>query len=365
MKKPPQALSISDLDQEATLSHAQKRFNDLIKQIGKRRAGLLEWESAMADFQKKYVDQFLPLDQELQQLHRKLVQRLHEAWSEKGLTKGERAMLSEIIADMAHMLLGKADDPELKLIYNQHSASDYDLEARSELDEVKQVIEEMLDIDLGDDLGEGSPEEIMQRMEAILEQKEREQMAAEQAREERRASRKKSPRQRAAEVKQETERKELSQSIREVYRKLASALHPDREPDASERQRKTLLMQQVNQAYEKNDLLKLLELQLELEHIDQHAINGISTERLKHYNQILKEQLGELDQEVFHVEQQFKQTYGLPPSARVSAKTIVRNLNKDMSLMRDDGKELRSALASFADVQEIKVWLRLGRRRGF
>jgi hypothetical protein len=122
---------------------------------------------------KKYVDQFVPLDRELQELNGKLVRRLHEAWPQKGLTKGERTMLSEMIADMAHRLLGKQDDPELKLIYNQHSASDYDREAEEELHEVKQVIEEMLDIDLGDDLGSATPEEIMQKMEAMLEQRER------------------------------------------------------------------------------------------------------------------------------------------------------------------------------------------------
>jgi hypothetical protein len=47
--------------------------------------------------------------------------------------------------------------------------------------------------------------------------------------------------------------------------------HPDREPDPHERERKTALMQRANHAYGKNDLLKLLELQLELEHIDQPA----------------------------------------------------------------------------------------------
>ena len=50
-------------------------------------------------------------------------------------------------------------------------------------------------------------------------------------------------------------------SLREVYRRLASRLHPDREPDEAERARKTALMQQANQAYAAGDLLALLELQ--------------------------------------------------------------------------------------------------------
>src|SRR5260370_34474944 len=96
-----------------------------------------------------------------------------------------------------------------------------------------------------------------------------------QAREARRAKRKKTPRQLAAEAREQVEQAELSLSIREVYRKLASALHPDREPDPQERERKTPLMPRANQPDGKNSLLQLLQLQLELEYIDQSAINNI------------------------------------------------------------------------------------------
>jgi len=54
-----------------------------------------------------------------------------------------------------------------------------------------------------------------------------------------------------------------TQSIREIFRKLASALHPDRETDRKGREVKTALMLQVNRAYAGNDLLTLLELQIE------------------------------------------------------------------------------------------------------
>ncbi|BEV13627.1 molecular chaperone DnaJ [Herbaspirillum sp. DW155] len=363
-KSTEQAVTISDSQQSAPLSPAQRRFNDLIAKIKTRRARLLEWDKSSSDFHKKYAEQFIPLDQELRELHIQSIHRLHEAWSQKGLTKGERVTLSEIIADMAFATLRHTDDIELKLIYNQHSGSDYDGEARADLDDMKQAMEEALDMDLGDELDGASPEEMMEKLQAVLDEKERQYLAAEQAREEaRRASRKKSARQQAAETKKEAERTELSKSIREVYRKLASALHPDREPDASERERKTMLMQQVNQAYEKNDLLRLLELQLELEHIDQHALNGIHEERLVHYNQILKEQLGELDQEIRHVEMHFKQSFGLSPHARVNPAMIVRNLNKDLTVMREERQHVRSQLADFGDVQHIKLWLKHAKRQ--
>ncbi len=47
-----------------------------------------------------------------------------------------------------------------------------------------------------------------------------------------------------------------------------AVLHPDREPDEAERVRKTELMQRVNEAYSKKDLLQLVALQLEIEQID-------------------------------------------------------------------------------------------------
>ena len=91
---------------------------------------------------------------------------------------------------------------------------------------------------------------------------------------------------------------QASQSVREIFRKLASAMHPDREPDAALRQRKTQLMQQANQAYQHNDLLTLLSMQLDLEQIDEQHLAGLPDARLAHYNQVLREQLAALQQEV-------------------------------------------------------------------
>ncbi len=50
------------------------------------------------------------------------------------------------------------------------------------------------------------------------------------------------------EQRREAEAQQATQSVREVYRKLASALHPDRETDERQREAKTALMQRVNQA---------------------------------------------------------------------------------------------------------------------
>ncbi|MDI7066794.1 hypothetical protein QMO17_36840, partial [Klebsiella pneumoniae] len=107
-------------------------------------------------------------------------------------------------------------------------------------------------------------------------------------------------------------------------------LHPDRESDPEERKRKTVLMQRVNEAYGKNNLLHLLELQLELEHIDQNAIDNLSEDRLRHYNKILREQVGELDDEIMFVEMAFKERYGLDPMASITPKNVMHGLTEDV-----------------------------------
>ena len=102
---------------------------------------------------------------------------------------------------------------------------------------------------------------------------------------------KKTKKQLEKEAHQQEEEALASKSVQEVYRKLVAALHPDREPDPDEQKRKTELMQRVNIAYGKKDLLLLLALQLEIEQIDPAHLNHIADSRLKYFNKILKEQL--------------------------------------------------------------------------
>jgi hypothetical protein len=122
-------------------------------------------------------------------------------------------------------------------------------------------------------------------------------------------------------------------------------------------------MQRANQAYGNNNLLQLLELQLELEHIDQSAINNISEDRLKHYNAILKEQVGELDQEILYVEARFRDAYGIAPFVRISPDTVVRSLAGDIAAVRQSVRDLEEDLLVFQDLKALKSWLKSVKRQ--
>lgn len=359
------AVAIAPGHETASLSKAQKAFNTLVQQIEKRRERLGAWEAVMPVFQTKFVDELLPLEQTSTALRIRLLNQLDDAYLQKGLSKAEQRTLSGMIANMARDLLDFSDDAQLKAIHDRHSAADHGSNAAVE-PEPESESESTPGVTAADDLDSLSPEELMARMQAELDEQFERDMAEHAAREAQRAKRKKAPRQSAALAKREAEQAEASRSIREVYRKLASALHPDRETDPREQERKTVLMQRVNHAYANGKLLQLLELQLEIEQIDRHAINGLGEDRLARYNGILEDQLRELDQEIQDVETGFRRTYGIAPSVKVAPDTIMRMLTRDIAGTQRGIHDLNLTLREFDDPANVREWLKdMKRQRAF
>lgn len=352
------AISISTGQKQSPLSKSQKTFNTLIKQIEQRRARLAAWEAAIPPYREKYAGELVPLVESLVALQARMAYSLDRAIDRKGITKTERSKIAHLITRLTRDLLDGHDDAELKALFNMHSRTDYDSEAAASLKDSQSAWEEMLGVELGDDVDMNSPEDLLKRVEAHMQERQAQFEAEWQAQEERKAKRKKTAKQLAREAQKQAEEAQISQSIREVYRKLASALHPDREPDPLERDRKTALMQRANLAYGNNDLLQLLELQLELEHIDQAALNSLSESRLKHFNKILKEQLGELEQEILNIEGGFKAQFRVPPYFDMPPSALISMLNSDITSIQLAIRGLEMDLLAVEDVKLFKSWLK-------
>jgi hypothetical protein len=198
------------------------------------------------------------------------------------------------------------------------------------------------------------PEELLERVKRKLDENED---AAEQQRQARAAKSGANRKAQAAQARKDQAAKEISQSIRDVYRKLASALHPDREPDVDERQRKTLLIQRVNQAYAAGDLLTLLGLQLELEQIDAEHLTNVAPERLVHYTQILREQLADLDAEIAHHTQPFSDMLGIVGRS-IDPALIDQYLSDDIVRLREAIKGADADLVAFQDPKKMSTLLK-------
>ncbi len=298
------------------LSKDQKAFNSLIKKIEAKRKVLADWESVLPQVHQEFAKSMLPLRERALTQHIQLVEAFDAACELKGLTKTERTKLSLLITDLARDVLENLPHDGLKALYNKHSQSDFDAEEAAEQQDMKAMFEGMFGVALDDDADLSSQEAFAEHVAEKL-------FAQQEAATVRAAKRKKTAKQLAREQEKAEEETKLSQTIREVYRKLASALHPDREPDPEERARKTQLMQRANTAYKAGKLLQLLELQLELEHIDQAHLAGLSEARLKHYLKILKGQLKELEEEILELEGGLSMEFNFDPFARHTPVTLL------------------------------------------
>lgn len=356
-KKTLSAIGTAQPGLARTPSKGQKSFNSLIGKIEKRRATLAEWEAFEPEFRRKFHDELAPLEDSFDAVRIRLVQRLDQAHDIKGLTKTERQTMADLIIQVAGSVLTYVEDPDLMEIYQRYDPTDPEEESAI-LEEMRQAMQVVLGVEIPEDMDMTSPEAVFHHVDEQLDQQDELERMRREAREAYHAKRKKTPKQAAAEERARAEQEEVHLSIREVYRKLASALHPDREPDPVERDRKASLMQRVNKAYASKSLLDLLEIQLELEHIDQATLDSISEDRLKRWNTILKEQLRGLDQELIEIEVSYQQKCDMDPMQAVTPKSVKRSLTLRISYLHEGIKTFEQDLRVFDDIKRLKPWLK-------
>ena len=352
-------IRISVTPDKSTLSKAQKTFNTLVGRIEVRRQELEHWQVVIERYHQKVAGEMQPVAKKLGDLQVAMLKALDAALETAGLTKVEKKVVLNVILDMAEELVQVSDDPEVKSIYNKHSPVDFDVREQEIASNMKSSMEEMFGIDLGEDIDLSSPEALIGHLHEHVSKVHQARMEEEQAR---RSRRKKTAKQVAREESSKVEAQETSLSIREVYRKLASALHPDREQDPQERVRKTGLMQRVNQAYEKKNLLQLLELQLEIEHIDAHAISGMSEQRIKHFNKILKEQISELDHEIQHYEAPLRSQFQMPAYTRIKPISVLAMLDAEIAKFQIEVRKAERELLLPTDLVAFKKWIKARER---
>lgn len=341
---------------EAPLSKEQKAFNNLVAKLDKARRKLAGWRETLVVFQRRCAGELLPRETRLAELQAGLARALHAAHGQKGVTAAERRKLSMLIVELAAGVLQARDDAEMKALYNEHGGTDYDAETEAADAELKAMLAGIFGVELGGDVDMRSPEAVAAELEAQMRAR------AEAAGEDDDGApasappRRPSARQQAREARQAAEEKAMSQTVRDVYRKLASALHPDREPDPAERQRKTALMQRVNEAYQANNLLRLLELQIEIEQIDSAHLAGLAPERLKRYQQILRAQLQDLEVEINGIEYDLRQQLNL--RGRITPKALLQHVDADVAALDGEIRRLDGELALSADLKALKAWLK-------
>jgi hypothetical protein len=329
MVAPPSLLILPD-SADRVLAQEQARFNTLVQELAHWRAALADWQDRMA----RYAQRVEPVRRELHAAWRQWVLALDHASLQPGLSRAEREQVAELLRDAATALLEvEGDDAEIAQVVSRHEASSA---AQSRREDAKQITSD-------------------EPPQPVVEQEWEQQAAAAAARRAEWAAKRRSAT--AAKRRQEAAQ-EVSQSLRDVYRRLASALHPDREPDVRQRQRKTALMQQANQAYEQGNLLALLELQLQAEEVDAAHLAGVDQRRLRHYVTVLQEQLADLQSETRRLENEFRAAVGVAPGSGLQPRKADRLISSETQRLRGELLLLRRQAQSLRNIDATRTWLR-------
>lgn len=329
----------------------QDRFRYLIDRIEKMRHARAAWDELVVAFKTSDAGRVHPLRATLKQVTRDTVLLIDRLLDQKGWSRADQNALQDIACHTAEALLqANPHDVEIRAIFDRYSSMTFQETQQEELDDLKQHAKEYMGIDL-DDADIESEDDLVDRV--------YEHMKNEEARQrERSAERRKSAGQQRAEAGAQA----AKQFLREIYRKLASAVHPDREADAARRAEKTELMQQINRAYATNDLLTLLEAQLRLELIDPDHVSKISGARLQQFNRLLSQQLEAAKTELRSLQDAFRMDFGLPQGRAVNQRDLHLVTQRRARELRAHIHRQKRFLEVLANKSATKRWLKEQRR---
>ena len=332
----------------------QERFAFLLSEIEKVRAAHAKAEALFLRFRRDNAEKLAPLREALRAACRESVRALDRLLDQPGWSRLDRVALLDMLRSTAEALLESGDgDVEIKTIFDKHNPISFDALKEDELQVLKEHAEEM-GFDLGDAEDIRSEDDLMERM--------YEELAAREAAEETARTNKKTKRKSAAQMRSEDNAKLARQALRDLYRKLASAVHPDRERDPARREEKNLLMQKINQAYAANDLTALLEAQRAIEKDDAAPASSLGAARLKHYNKLLAEQLAALKDKLREMEAHFRMEFSLPPMDGITPAKLTRAVRAQARSMRAEITRQQRLLDLLADKAATKRWLKQQRR---
>jgi hypothetical protein len=345
------------------LTPEQRKFNTLVKKIEAARAELLAWREQRVAFGQAHQASVGPLRADLLTAQMDVAQRLDTMLSSGGpgagakvkkWSQGEKAtmrrFLCELVGDMLEGApLDEAQTQLLTTLYDRHAETDFASEQRESAEVMKALFEQAGGVDLGDQVFE-TEDDVVRAMHAKL----GEQMQAQRAEHEARAAKRKPT---AAQKRRQQEQADASQSLREVYRKLASALHPDRAADAADAAQRTALMQRANQAYEKQDLLALFALQLEVEQVNAEQLAQGSAQKARQYNRLLDEQLKALQAELEAERAHFCMDFGLDPHENHRPDKLGQTLEREVRRMRGAVMQATQDRELLAGPTTAKRWI--------
>lgn len=315
------------------LSKQQKTFNTLVGKIRRARERLQQWHDAMQRIVQVQASHIDPKMRSLNARRKELVLALDAMQFDARYNKTDRRRLRDMIEALAQACLDMQADAEVEVIL--------DRQRTPEREERPTGMDDLFGFD------------------AFAETNTQKSDAAQSDPFDSDASDKSGFHQGPRVDFEKRPKGSQAPTLRAIYRKLASALHPDREPDPDERARKTALLQRANAAHQSGDLLALLNLQLEIAMVDTTHLSSMADAQIKDYVQALKAQLADVEDEIDLIEASLRTS--LPAAAtagKLDPRAIDALIEQELDALEIVEDELARVLSRKDEVRFMQSWLR-------
>lgn len=336
----------------APLSKAAQAYNLQLRRVDTLRAQLAELDALGQDQRVQRHALLAPLQQRLNVARRAWVLTLDAHLAGDGLGPRHRSAAVQSLCEHARAL-AEAGEADMVALHDRHSRESLAQLRRTAARTLRQQLEAMLDAPLQGVDDEAGTEALwhaarrqwLDERDAVREKK--------QARAEARKTRGSgAAAQQLAELHIDADTR-----MRRLFRQLASALHPDREPDEATRAHKTALMSEANAAWERKDLVTLLQIRQRAALAPSEPASRTSDVGLEALTLLLKQQVAALERERAARQRDLALEHHLPEGVSANAVSLQTHLQAQARALEIRVNALEAALAQADDVAGLRRWL--------
>lgn len=338
---------------EQPLSAAARAFNLQLTRVDKLRAQLDELDVLGQAHRTERHRWLSPLKRQQREQMRALALALEGHLQGKALSRLQQDTATEALCALAQTLADEGET-DMVVLHDRHSRQTLAQKKQAAADAMRARLEAALGEPLAADGDELSMDELVRAGMARLREARDEEQARRQARAQARKARRQPGTQQAE---AQAQAADAETQLRTLFRQLASALHPDREPDEAERQRKTALMSEANTAYARKDLVTLMQIQLRAELADPAAVSRLADDRLAALTLLLKQQVAGLERERAARQAQLAAEFELPPGQVANPNTLRQQLLNQVAALESSVARLTQDLDQVQEPAGLKRWL--------
>ncbi len=332
----------------------QLRFYKLLA-LSETLTRQMESVSSLADAHRSaYWGTVRPLEDEREKLMRDMALWLDLRLQSKGLSSKQRWMAREMICNLTADLAMEGDEA-MRILHDKHSLKTLADEENAALAGMQQFMKKILGYALRS-IPMPAPannDPIQWEQQSLFEPEPEQRPTCNYIHSTTQQKSEKS----AAQTLAEQLAHDAEETLRTIYRQLVSSLHPDREPDLKERERKTALMKEVNTAYERRDLHVLLRLQMRVNLSSNHKMAALAREKVTSLINMLKDRTKSLEQQVYEIQRQMRFEFGLSDYQHISAAVLKRHLMTQKQNLESDIHMISRDLQRVQNDSELKRWL--------